>query len=303
MRVRSFCFRLACAGLVLGGAAPAIPRAPQKPPLAFEVFTAGDSGYAVTSTIIYGPKEALLVDAQFTHADARLLADRIDRLGRKLTTIFITHPDADHFLGLGPLHERFPDARIYMTAGSIAAYRQDVGKLIADLQKGKRANEAPPVEPLASPLPSMTLLVDGQRVQVIPDLQGDYHGKPLNSVVWLPSRRTLIAGDMAFDQVHLWLDKSTPDSRRKWRSDLQRLQHLGAKNVIAGHRRDSAEALSPAILATDRAYLARFDSAVASANTATGIERAVTAAYPGWAHALFLKIAARSIYPPAKSPS
>src|SRR5205085_5501289 len=129
----------------------------------------------------------------------------IAALDRKLTVIFITHPDADHFLGLGPLHARFPDAKIYMTNGAIAAYRQDLGQLIADLKKGKRPEEAPPVEPLAVPLPSTSLSVDGQRVTIIPDLQGNYHGRPLNSVVWVPSRKTLIAGDMAFDKVHLWL--------------------------------------------------------------------------------------------------
>ena len=271
-------------------------------PLQTEVFTAGDSGYAVTSTIIYGPTEAMLVDAQFTHDDAGRLADRIDRLGRKLTTIFVTHPDADHFLGLGPLHQRFPDARIYMTAGGIAAYRRDVGKLIADLQRTKRGNEAPPLEPLASALPSTSLSVDGQRVEIIPDLQGDYHGKPLNSVVWVPSRKTLIAGDMAFDRVHLWLDKSTPESRRSWRSDLRRLKRLGAKEMVAGHRRAADAPLDAAILDADRAYLAAFDSAVAGNRTADAVEEQMIGSYADWAHPLFLKIAARSIYPPPKKP-
>src|SRR5205085_9723661 len=66
-------FRLATIAFGALVAAPSVVAA--RTPLQTEVFTAGDSGYAVTSTIIYGPKDAILVDAQFTHADANRLAD------------------------------------------------------------------------------------------------------------------------------------------------------------------------------------------------------------------------------------
>src|SRR5690242_3458827 len=69
-------------------------------PLAYQVHTGGPKSFGVTSTIIYGPAEALLVDAQFNYEEAGHLADSIDRLGRRLTTIFITHPDPDHYVGL-----------------------------------------------------------------------------------------------------------------------------------------------------------------------------------------------------------
>lgn len=72
--------------------------------LAYQVHTGGPKSFGVTSTIVYGPTEALLVDAQFNYEEAGRLADEIDRLGRRLTTIFITHPDPDHSerpLGVG----------------------------------------------------------------------------------------------------------------------------------------------------------------------------------------------------------
>ena len=294
---------VAVSALLLGAiGASAASGAARKAPLKVEVFTAGDSGYSVTSAIIYGPKDAVLVDAQFTYDDANRLGDRIASLGRKLTAIFVTHPDADHFIGLAPLHARFPQAQIYMTPEGIAGYRQDIDRIRADFARSKsRVAETPPVEPIAKPLSGNALTVDGQRVEIIPDLQGDIMFRKSNSVVWVPSASTLIAGDMAFDKVHLWLDKSTPEIRAAWSKGLARLQALKPHVLVAGHRGDPSAALDPAILQADRDYLARFEAAVASNRSADALEKEVTAAYPGWAHPLFLKLAARSQFPaPAK---
>lgn len=64
-----------------------------------------------SSTLISGAASAVLVDAQYHKDDARDLGDLIGRTGKKLTTFYITHAHADHYLGLGPLLEGFPDAR------------------------------------------------------------------------------------------------------------------------------------------------------------------------------------------------
>ena len=289
-------FRHSAAALI--AAALTVAPAAAKPKLQTDVFTAGDSGYSVTSVIVYGPKEAILVDAQFTHDDANRLADRIDALGRMLTAIFVTHPAADHFVGLGPLHTRFPDAKIYMTREGIAGYREDIVRIRKDFAGSKtRAHEAPPAEPMASAHPANVLKVDGQRVEIIPDLQGDIMYRRANSVVWIPSTRTLLASDMAFDKVHMWLDKSTPEIRKAWSKDLQKLQALKPKVVVAGHRGDPNAPLSPAVLQADRDYLAAFETNLAAGRDPKSLEQAMTAAYPAGAHTLFLKLAARSQYP------
>ena len=64
-----------------------------------------------TATLVSGPTEAVLIDALYLKDDVRDLGDLIERTGKTLTTIYITHAHADHYLGIGPLMERFPDAK------------------------------------------------------------------------------------------------------------------------------------------------------------------------------------------------
>ncbi len=68
-----------------------------------------------TSTIIYGEREAILVDAQFIKNDIHELGNVIEKLGKTLTTIFITHGHVDHYFGIDVLAERFPGVRVVAT--------------------------------------------------------------------------------------------------------------------------------------------------------------------------------------------
>src|SRR5690349_450686 len=69
-----------------------------------------------TSTVIYGQREAVLVDAQFIRSDIQALGDLIEKLGRTLTTIFITHGHVDHYFGIDVLAQRFPGVRVVATS-------------------------------------------------------------------------------------------------------------------------------------------------------------------------------------------
>ena len=73
-----------------------------QPPLQLKVFKASEDhmGLGVNSAIIYGEKEAVLIDAQFTLSNAHRLVAEILETGRRLSTIYITHEHPDHFMGL-----------------------------------------------------------------------------------------------------------------------------------------------------------------------------------------------------------
>jgi len=66
---------------------------------------------ANTTTLIYGEREALLVDTFLSDAQTAELADWIATTGRRLSTIYITHAHPDHFFGLKLMRDRFPSAR------------------------------------------------------------------------------------------------------------------------------------------------------------------------------------------------
>jgi glyoxylase-like metal-dependent hydrolase (beta-lactamase superfamily II) len=76
-----------------------------------------------TSTLVVGESESVLVDAQYIASDIAALGDLIESTGTKLTTIYVTHAHADHYLGIGALLERFPGARPLATPGVVEAIR------------------------------------------------------------------------------------------------------------------------------------------------------------------------------------
>ena len=64
-----------------------------------------------SATLIYGGRDAVLVDTLLTIDQNRALADWIASRGKNLTTIYITHGHGDHFFGLGMILNRFTGAK------------------------------------------------------------------------------------------------------------------------------------------------------------------------------------------------
>jgi glyoxylase-like metal-dependent hydrolase (beta-lactamase superfamily II) len=119
---------------------------------------------------------------------------------------------------LAVLHERFPDTPIYMTADALAHFKKTVERKLAGEKKYIPA-ETPDSVPTPEVLPDTRLSVDGQSVEIIPDLQGDVL-EPTNSFVWIPSLRAVVAGDIAFNGVHVWLADSDEKSRARLDHDV-----------------------------------------------------------------------------------
>src|SRR5262245_38168500 len=92
-------------------ACAALPAFAADAPLQLEVFTSSANGYAVTSTLVYGENDLLLIDPQFLKSEALQVVDKIKATGRELTTIYSTHAHPDHFLGVATILEAFPDAK------------------------------------------------------------------------------------------------------------------------------------------------------------------------------------------------
>src|ERR1700730_9331197 len=86
---------------------PGIPIiTPDRPPGVRETFF-----QAMASTLIYGARDAVLVDAFMTVKQANALADWVASKDKNLLTIYITHGHGDHWFGIGTLLERFPNAK------------------------------------------------------------------------------------------------------------------------------------------------------------------------------------------------
>src|SRR4030042_637050 len=80
--------------------------------LATKVFFSDESGFAVASVIVMGEKNAALIDAQWSLSNGHRVAAEILETGKRLETIYISHAHPDHYFGLGPVAEAFPEAQV-----------------------------------------------------------------------------------------------------------------------------------------------------------------------------------------------
>src|SRR2546426_5591321 len=78
----------------------------------------------ISSTLIYGKRDAVLVDAFITVEQADALVDWVAASGKNLTRIYATHGHGDHFLGIGAVLDRFPNARAVATLDVVKLMRR-----------------------------------------------------------------------------------------------------------------------------------------------------------------------------------
>ncbi len=235
----------------------------QDTPLHIEVITSAEKAGAVNSIIISGDAEAIVVDAQFTKSGAEQLATAIDKSGKTLTAIFITHAHPDHFLGTAILSKRFPNARIVATADVVAELEQSMAPTAATM-KGMLGPEFPgePVMPTA--ISGDSISVGGQKIALLPKLNGDTHAI---TGLYIESMGVLLASDVAYGDVHLWTASTDHAGREAWAKQTLELEKLpGLSRVIPGHQLASTEQ-STALLSYTRNYIGDFDTAAKAAKS------------------------------------
>ena len=98
---------------------------------------------AMASTLIYGMRDAVLVDAFMTVKQANALADWVAASGKNLTTIYITHGHGDHWFGVEALLERFPNARAVATPNVVRIMRQHASPEILRIWKAGFPGQIP----------------------------------------------------------------------------------------------------------------------------------------------------------------
>jgi glyoxylase-like metal-dependent hydrolase (beta-lactamase superfamily II) len=264
------------------------------PKLRVEQVGADSSSFNVVASLIIGPTEAILWDAQYHLADARRLADRIAASGKKLKAVIISHPDHDHFAGAATIIERFPGTPVYMTAKALEEYKRTApGAFRAEKTRSPQMFPDSIVTPTV--LPSMHLTVDGEKIEVIPDLTGDVI-TGVNSVLWIPSISTVLASDVIFNNVHAWFGSSDTTSRKAWRKSIERIATLKPKAVIAGHKRDVSLPDSPNVLQAMDHYIADYDSLRKVLPNPPALFEAMSTKYPAYSVTVLLRNAAQMAY-------
>jgi glyoxylase-like metal-dependent hydrolase (beta-lactamase superfamily II) len=100
--------------------------------VSIKVFTSQDDQFWTNSVIIEGVHEVMLVDAQLTKTNAERVLQEIEETNKPLSSIYITHEHADHFLGLEVFLKAYPRVRIIATSAVVArihkVYQEKIDK-------------------------------------------------------------------------------------------------------------------------------------------------------------------------------
>jgi glyoxylase-like metal-dependent hydrolase (beta-lactamase superfamily II) len=261
------------------------------------VYTASPGGFLVTSTLIAGDREAILIDGQFTLSDAHRVVAMILESKKTLTTVYITHAHPDHYFGLGVIQQAFPKAKLVTLPASAVEMAKTAKAKVAQWSPMVGANlTTKPVLATSSKIATLTL--EGQSIEVRGSAQGD---SSENSYLWIPSTKTVIAGDVVYRGVHVWTAETNSEKRKAWIKTIDDITALGPTTVIAGHK-DPKEKDDVASLKATRDYLEVFDAAVASSKTSAEVQQKVKAKYPTLQLDVILTIGADAQFPatPAK---
>jgi glyoxylase-like metal-dependent hydrolase (beta-lactamase superfamily II) len=244
-------------------------------PLKVEAMQTSAGSLYTSISLIEGEKGAVLVDAPFTLADAHRVVAWVLESGKQLEAVYVTHDHPDHFFSMEVITQAFPNVRV-VSAPQVV---EDIWKSIP--LKVKRwspmlGGNGPRYPTAPAPLDADFLLLEGERIEVVGPMQGDHMHC---TGIYVPSANTLIAGDLLFNEMHLWLGESLPPARKAWAASVEQLAALGATKVIAGHKKPGLPDDTSSIAFT-RNYLQRFEQNIKVAKDSADLSRRTQAAFP-----------------------
>src|SRR5436190_11819382 len=168
--------------------------------LKLQVYNASENSFGVASVIVSGKTDAVLIDAQFTLADAEKVAEQIKSSGKKLTAIYVSHGDPDFYFGLEVFKKHFPEVTVYATAATIEHIKATAQKKLEVWGERLGKNITSNVV-LPQVLKGNSIDLEGQKLEII-----GLEEFPTKTFVWIPSIKAVVGGINVFGvSFHLWM--------------------------------------------------------------------------------------------------
>lgn len=244
-------------------------------PLSVKVYNADANSFNVNSTLVYGEKEAMVIDAGFTRADALRIAANVLDSGKQLTTIYVSQADPDYYFGVETLKEIFPKADVVSTPAVLEKLTAKMkGKL--SFWGPKMGANAPrnPVVPRA--LEGTSLKLEGQTIE-IRGTQGLLAHRPY---AWIPSIKAIVGNIGVVGDMHVWTaDTQTAAERAAWVTQLDEMAALKPELVVPGHMKAGTKVDASTITFT-KDYLQTFEKNLAASKNSGELIDAMKKAYP-----------------------
>ncbi len=243
--------------------------------VSLKVITSNESSLHANFTLVMGENDMVLIDAPFTNADAhRLVADMLET-GKNLTAIYITHDHPDHFWAMQVVMDAYPDAQVISHPEVVAdIWRSIPFKIIR--WSPMLGNNGPEFPTAPVPMTRDWFELEGHRLEVIGPMQGDHHNA---TAIWIPELSALIAGDIAFHGIHVWLGETLEEQRLDWVANLNALIDMNPAIVVAGHKRPGLDD-DVTTLAFTRDYILDFNREAKTARNSSMLIAKMRELYP-----------------------
>ncbi|MFF3990432.1 MBL fold metallo-hydrolase [Streptomyces sp. NPDC001797] len=213
----------------------------------------------MSSTLIAGAEEAILVDTLVTLDQVDALAEWVRGFGKHITGVYITHGHQDHWIGLARLQEHFPDARGIATPEVVERARFEAADPgLSAYWKASFPGELPDTAVLPEPLTADGFELEGQVLRAVSVGQGDTE---YSTVLHVPSAAAVVGGDVVYNGVHMMTAETDGQSREAWIASLDAVAALNPRIVVAGHKSVGAPDL-PESIAASQQYLRDFSRIV-----------------------------------------
>ena len=239
--------------------------------LKIQNFLAKPEHFGVTSTLIEGDKEVLLVNAQFSKSEAlRIVADILDS-GKTLKTIFVSYGDPDFYFGLDVFKQYFPNVQIIATPETVK-HIQDTQALKVAYWGPKMVANAPSQIIVPQAYTAKTLKFENENIEI--------KGKNELTYLWIPSAKAVVGGIPVSSGIHLWMaDTPTTKDRNEVVQALESIKSLKPNVVVPAHMKASAaEGLDAVNFSID--YLKQYEKAAKVTKTSTDLIQMMQKEYP-----------------------
>src|SRR5713101_7117231 len=241
-----------------------------------KVFTSPDDRFWTNSVIVEGVHEVMLVDAQLTKTSAEKVLQQIEETKKPLSTIYITHAHADHFLGLEVFKEAYPGVRIIATSAVVdrinIVYQDKIDKWKKILGTGATSHVV-----AIEKLDSSFIKFENSKIEVLKNIQGDTDE---NTMLWISGQRILIAGDVLFNNMHVYTAETDSKARREWLNSLIKIRELNPAVVIPGHSKVGAPLDSSTAVNFTENYLLVFEEQLKTAKDADNLVNTMKEKFP-----------------------